>query len=271
MSGRLVLKGKRSIKVGPTSPMETVAGSSVALEDCGSALESFPNSSGSIVDKPEDKAPCLAVPKRSKYERRRSPLAGDESPMDGLVVHPETFQAEPAQGFADVESTASGTVEYAQKEVASDSDIMRASSTKRHSPHSLLERKKTRVTPMSRERPVSTTSSSDEVFHGSMLCSTMSQSGVGGRGARLSTAAARKGGRTTSADTEWSFDGLTQLHSIFPDQELTVFVGTWNMAEIKVRTCVYVRMYCTRRKLTVRACVRACACVHECVQVRVGW
>lgn len=267
MSGRLVLKGKRSIKVGPTSPMETVDGSSVALEDCGSALESFPNSSGSgsIVDKPEDKAPCLAVPKRSKYERRRSPLAGDESPMDGLVVHPETFQAEPAQGFADVESTASGTVEDAQKEVASDSDIMRASSTKRHSPHSLLERKKTRVTPMSRERPVSTTSSSDEVFHGSMLCSTMSQSGVGGRGARLSTAAARKGGRTTSADTEWSFDGLTQLHSIFPDQELTVFVGTWNMAEIKVRTCVYVRMSCTRRKLTVRACV------HECVQVRVGW
>ena len=239
MSGRIVLKGKRSIKVGPTSlPMETADGASVTLEDCVSAHESFPNSSGGANSgsKPDDKAPCLAVPKRSKYERRRSPLAGDESPMDGLVVHPETFQAEPAQGFAEGDGTASGNMDEEQKEDVSDHGLLRANSSKRPSTPSLLERKKTKVTLAGRERQHSTTtSSSDDVFHSSLLGSTMSHSGGVGSCSRLSTSAARKGGRTVSADTEWSFDSLTQLHSFFPDGELTVFVGTWNMAEIKVQ------------------------------------
>lgn len=245
MSGRILLKGKRSIKVGPTTlPMETVDGSSDTLGHCVSALESFPNSSGSsssTESKSDDKAPCLAVPKRSKYERRRSPLAGDESPMDGLVVHPEAFHAEPAQGFADVDAASvSGTMEDEQKEGSLDNELLKTtSSSKRPSAHSLLERKKTKVTLTSRERPLSTTtSSSDDVFHSSLLDATLSPSGGAKGRARLSTTAARKGGRTASVDTEWSFDGLTQLQSLIPDQELTVFVGTWNMAEIKVRVYV---------------------------------
>lgn len=238
MSGRIVLKGKRSNKVGPTSlPMEADGDvQSVSLEDCVSALESFPSSSSNTGGKPADKGPGLTVPKRSNYERRRSPLAGDESPMDSLVVHPETFQAEPAQGFAEGDSTESRNMEEAEEEDVSGLSLLRAGLSKRPSTPSLLERKKTKVTLTDRERQHSaTTSSSDEVFHSSMLGSTLSSGGVAGSYTRLSTSATRKGGRMASADTEWSFDGLSQLHSFFPDRELTVFVGTWNMAEIKVQ------------------------------------
>ena len=231
-----MLKGKRTNKVGPTSlPMEADGDvQSVTLEDCVSALESFPSSSNNTGGKPEDKDSCLTVPKRSNYERRRSPLAGDESPMDSLVVHPETFQAEPAQGFAEGDGTESGNMEEADEEKVSGHSPLRAGLSKRPSTPSLLERKKTKVTATDRERQHSaTTSSSDEVFHSSMLGSTLSSSGAAGY-TRLSTTATRKGGRTASADTEWSFAGLSHLHSFFPDRELTVFVGTWNMAEIKV-------------------------------------
>ena len=283
MSGRILLKGKRSIKVGPTTlPMETVDGSSDTLGHCVSALESFPlSSSSSTESKSDDKAPCLAVPKRSKYERRRSPLAGDESPMDGLVVHPETFHAEPAQGFADVDvASVSGTMEDEQREGSLDNELLKTtSSSKRPSAHSLLEsKKKTKVTLTSRERPLSTTtSSSDDVFHSGLLDpTTMSPSG-GARGrARLSTTAARKGGRTASASTEWSFDGVTHLQSLIPDQELTVFVGTWNMAEIKVRTyvpvCVYVCMWGEGRVCSAPCLGGVCMYVYmHSVGVVWGW
>ena len=45
----------------------------------------------------------------------------------------------------------------------------------------------------------------------------------------------RKGGRRPSPSVDWSSDGEAQLHSCLPDQQLGVFVGTWNMQQINVR------------------------------------
>lgn len=45
----------------------------------------------------------------------------------------------------------------------------------------------------------------------------------------LLTASARKGGRIPSADTNWSFDGESQLENIFPEKQISVYIATWNM------------------------------------------
>lgn len=54
----------------------------------------------------------------------------------------------------------------------------------------------------------------------------------------LLTASARKGGRIPSADTDWSFDGQTQLESIFPDKQISIYIATWNMHNEKVRVSI---------------------------------
>ena len=51
----------------------------------------------------------------------------------------------------------------------------------------------------------------------------------------LLTASARKGGRIASADTDWSFDGKSQLESLFPDKLISIYIATWNMHNEKVR------------------------------------
>jgi len=50
----------------------------------------------------------------------------------------------------------------------------------------------------------------------------------------LLTASARKGGRIPSADTDWSFDGKSQLESLFPDKLISIYIATWNMHNEKV-------------------------------------
>ena len=50
----------------------------------------------------------------------------------------------------------------------------------------------------------------------------------------LLTASARKGGRIPSADTDWSFDGRSQLESLFPDKQISIYIATWNMHNEKV-------------------------------------
>jgi len=50
----------------------------------------------------------------------------------------------------------------------------------------------------------------------------------------LLTASARKGGRIPSADTNWSFDGESQLENIFPDKQISIYIATWNMHNEKV-------------------------------------
>ena len=50
----------------------------------------------------------------------------------------------------------------------------------------------------------------------------------------LLTASARKGGRFASADTDWSFDGESQLENIFPDKQISIYIATWNMHNEKV-------------------------------------
>lgn len=51
----------------------------------------------------------------------------------------------------------------------------------------------------------------------------------------LLTTQMRKGGTLPSINTNWECDGEALLESAFPERELTVFVGTWNMQEHKVR------------------------------------
>ena len=50
----------------------------------------------------------------------------------------------------------------------------------------------------------------------------------------LLTASARKGGRIASADTDWSFDGVSQLENILPDKQISIYIATWNMHNEKV-------------------------------------
>ena len=50
----------------------------------------------------------------------------------------------------------------------------------------------------------------------------------------LLSARLRKGGRRPSASVDWSSDGAAELRRCLPDQQLRVFVGTWNMQELSV-------------------------------------
>ena len=64
----------------------------------------------------------------------------------------------------------------------------------------------------------------------------------------LLSARLRKGGRRPSASVDWSSDGAAELRRCLPDQQLRVFVGTWNMQELSVSwwscsTCISLTLF----------------------------
>ena len=163
------------------------------------------------------------------YETKRSPLAGDESPLTE-AVHPEKNKSTPVVGFVDENSSyASENLGCSVKGMDDVFVNTKLKSSSKRSPAPTVAQKRSKFHTEDRPRYHFSVTGTDEVF----TRSSSSTSSIGQCPALL-TSTARKGGRVPSADTVWENDAKSLMHSYFPDQEVTIFVGTWNMAEIKV-------------------------------------
>jgi hypothetical protein len=169
----------------------------------------------------------LRVPKA--YDSKLSPLAGDTVPLDHVVVHPENeqLQASPVVGFSDTSEGVSNGSNFG----------VRVNSKRSSSILAQQQEKKLKVVNVpQRANHFSSLSPTSSCSSGDMSVSDANVS-IGRKGCQpLLTTTARKGGRNVSADTVWDFNGPGLLESYFPDREVSVFVGTWNMGEMKVRT-----------------------------------
>lgn len=166
----------------------------------------------------------LRVPKA--YDSKLSPLAGDTVPLDHVVVHPENeqLQASPVVGFSDTSEGVSNGSNFG----------VRVNSKRSSSILAQQQEKKLKVVNVpQRANHFSSLSPTSSCSSGDMSVSDANVS-IGRKGCQpLLTTTARKGGRNVSADTVWDFNGPGLLESYFPDREVSVFVGTWNMGEMK--------------------------------------
>ena len=169
----------------------------------------------------------LTVPKG--YDSKLSPLAGDTVPLDHIVVHPENLQlqASPAVGFSEPFDSTDSKKNDPTISIKVSSKRSSSITTKQQEKKLKLVNVSQRVSP--HFNSVSSTCSED-------MSITSTNVSLGGRLYHpLSTSSVRKGGCNVSAETQWDFDGRALLSSYFPDHEVTIFIGTWNMGELKVR------------------------------------